>query len=104
MSVSDLDLSLTMKEMSRVYEIAQRAHAKYGNLVDRRVSDWALDITVVHCNDTPLDLDRLLSSDDFNFGHDVLGIMKNLDRDNGKLMNFFLPRFAQPAEAENEKS
>ena len=37
----------------------------------------------------------MLAADDFNFGHDVFGIYRHLDRTTGKLMNCFVPRFAQ---------
>ena len=46
----------------------------------------------VNGND-PIDLDRLLAADDFNFAHDVFGISRHMDRETGLLGNFFSPRF-----------
>lgn len=52
----------------------------------------SMDIAVTHLNGTPLDFNKLLSFDDFNFGHDVYGISSNINRNTGKLDNCFLPR------------
>jgi hypothetical protein len=43
------------------------------------------------CN---LDLEGLLSADDINFGHDIVGIHNNLNHETYQLDNCFLPRFA----------
>lgn len=53
-----------------------------------------MDITAVHCNGCQLRLRDLLASDDFNFVHDVFGIRRYLNRENGTLTQFFVPRFA----------
>lgn len=62
-----------------------------------------MDLTACHANGCPLDLERFLASADpstperhFNFAHDILGIINNLDRTTGKLKNCFMPRFAKP--------
>ncbi len=41
----------------------------------------------------PLRLADLLAADDFNFAHDVFGIMRHIDRRTGRLDNHFVPRF-----------
>jgi hypothetical protein len=41
----------------------------------------------------PIDWDRLLAADDFNFMHDLGGISRHLDRATGALTGQFLPRF-----------
>ena len=43
----------------------------------------------------PLDWDRLLAADDFNFMHDVCGISRHINRETGELEGFFLPRFTK---------
>lgn len=58
-------------------------------------SDAQMDLTACHRNGTPLRLTELLTADDFDFGHDVFGIRRHLDRTTGKLMNLFSPRFAR---------
>jgi hypothetical protein len=42
----------------------------------------------------PLDLDGLLNASDFNLLHDVTGIHKNINVEDGSLGNCFVPRFA----------
>jgi hypothetical protein len=55
-----------------------------------------MDLAAVHAK-VPLRLDELLGADDFNFAHDIGGIMRHMDRTTGELADFFLPRFAKPA-------
>lgn len=57
------------------------------------IMDLAMDITAVHANGNSLKLNELLAADQFNFLHDVYGITSNIDRDTGKLSNYFRPRF-----------
>lgn len=61
---------------------------------------FQMDLAAVHANGCPLDLEKLLAADDFNFAHDVFGIYRHLDRDGksptgGKLLDLFLPRTAR---------
>lgn len=51
-----------------------------------------MDIEAVHANGNPIDLEKLLDSDDFTFRHDISGIQGNVDRRSGRLRNFFTPR------------
>jgi len=39
-----------------------------------------------------INLKKLLKFDDFNFAHDIYGIMDNLNRETGELENYFSPR------------
>lgn len=55
-----------------------------------------LDLSAAH-QTIGLCLDELLAADDGNFGHDVFGIQRHMNRDTGKLENGFMPRFAKPA-------
>lgn len=57
--------------------------------------DMQMDVTAVHANGNPLRLADLLAADDFNFGHDMSGICNCLDRDTGKLLKGFSPRFSK---------
>jgi len=54
----------------------------------------ALDITATHLNGNPLALRALLYGPEFAFTHDVMGIMRHLDRGTGKLMDHFSPRYS----------
>lgn len=76
--------------------IAKRAVAE-GD--DRSALDIAMDIEATHMN-TPLRLAELLEADRFNFLHDINGIRRHLNRMNGELEGFFVPRFALPVAQE----
>lgn len=81
-----------------IRKLAQRART----LGDQRdQTSIEMDLTAVHANGCPLVLQGLLKADDFNFLHDVYGIARHLDRDSGKLTNFFLPRYAAPEAGES---
>ena len=54
--------------------------------------DLSMDLTACHANGNPIDLGKLLSADNFNFTHDVLGIIHHIDRNTGGLKDFFSPR------------
>jgi hypothetical protein len=78
---------------------------KIGKIVDRIMKEKpelstgrlsiTMDLEAVHCNIIPLRLDDFLNADEFNFWHDVAGIVNNLDREKIELQNCFCPRFAQ---------
>jgi len=60
-----------------------------------------MDLTAadgVNGND-PLDWDRLLAGDDFNFMHDISGISRHMDRKSGRIGGHFSPRFTLKAVA-----
>ena len=42
-----------------------------------------------------LRLEDWLKADDFNFAHDIVGIVNNIDRNNPEDFGLFLPRFAR---------
>jgi hypothetical protein len=54
-----------------------------------------MDLVATHANGNPIDFERLLAADDFNFAHDVLGIYRHINRETGKLDDFFVPRFSR---------
>lgn len=85
----------TKNEMLQCAAVAKRAVAlavKHG--IDYKHMDAVMDIEAAHCNGNPLDLSALLTADDFNFAHDVFGIRRHLDRETGKLMDCFSPRYS----------
>lgn len=86
-----LNWTATKSEYRLISKIARRAVNKWQHLNHQHVE---MDISAAHCNGCPMDLQKLLDADDFNFAHDVLGIRKHLDRETGKLRDCFLPRFA----------
>jgi hypothetical protein len=43
----------------------------------------------------PLDLERMLAAEPFDFGHDFFGIRHHMNRRTGVLEDCFVPRFAK---------
>ncbi len=54
-----------------------------------------MDLTACHANGTPLKLLELATASDGDFGHDVFGIHRHLNRETGEIENCFLPRYAK---------
>lgn len=87
---------LTNEEEKAVERIVERAGAmeeKYGHQLDRLSLEMDLEATHAKC---PLELKRLAEFPDFDFAHDVYGIMRHLNRRTGELEDFFVPRCAIP--------
>lgn len=51
-------------------------------------------LTACHVNGCPLDLHKLLESDDESFWHDLDGINTHLHKQTGALGDYFVPRAA----------
>lgn len=97
-----VQFNASLRDRGLIRRIARRAVAQgfagvnQGWPATRELQDVEMDIEAVHCNGTPLRLAEMIEADDFNFGHDVVGIGRHLDRTTGTLGNHFLPRFAKP--------
>ncbi|UCV26737.1 DUF6874 family protein [Ferribacterium limneticum] len=86
------------------FEVSYKDAGLINKLVERALAlecfagqdrlELEMDIVACHANGCQLALQRLLEADDFNFGHDISGIQKYIDRSTGKLTNFFLPRYS----------
>ena len=75
-------------------EIAQRASAlAWAVGVDYSILDASMDLEAAQ-KDTPLNLELLRNFKDGDFGHDVFGIRRHLNRRTGKLEDCFVPRCA----------
>lgn len=88
-----IDFSITKDEQKLVTKIARRAAkmAKEADIeYDQKTAD--MDICACHKNGCPLDLKKLLAFPDADFGHDVFGIRKYINRETGKLERGFFPR------------
>ena len=81
----------TKEERLTIVDIAKRAVKQFPEL---DFLDTQMDICATHANGCTLRLKDLLDADDFNFGHDIIGIYNHIDRETGKLVNCFLPRFS----------
>lgn len=94
--MSTAKFNATRKEFKAIGAIGQRAHDLAKSLhFSYPVMDAEMDVTTTNASGCPLDLERLLSFDDENFGHDVFGIRRHIDRNTGALGDFFLPRCAR---------
>ncbi len=97
-----IDWNLSAEDRPIMNKIAERAveMLKAQGVMPQPLSHYAMDVTAVHLNIQPLRLADLLAADDFNFGHDVFGIGRHLNRDpeNLKLLHCFLPRFSKHEE------
>lgn len=88
----------TKFEMKIILEIAERAHAMASKL--KVGYDWQtilMDLEACHSNGCQLDLNKLLNAPDSDFGHDIFGIRRHMDRSTGQLKDCFLPRCSLPA-------
>jgi len=56
-----------------------------------------MDLSACHIYN-PLRLEELLTTDNFNFAHDIFGIRQHINRETGKLTGCFLPRFSKKGE------
>ena len=81
---------LTKEENATINKIVSRSQ-KLMRVTDRMSLD--MDISAAHLS-CPIKLDKLLEADDFNFCHDVAGIVNHIDRTTGELKDCFVPRFA----------
>lgn len=75
----------------KIVEIAKRAEEMDLLIFDRMSLIMDLDCANDEFN---LRLDELLSADNFNFSHDIVGIQNHLDRKAKKMGDFFVPRYA----------
>lgn len=85
MKTEQISWKISSKDAELVGKIADRAQPE-----DRQ--GFVMDMMATHANGNPMDFEKLLSADDFNFNHDVYGIERHLDRETGKLRNCFSPR------------
>jgi hypothetical protein len=86
---------ISREDSETVWKIVDRAQALLTSMGNFNRMATAMDLTACHANGTPLDLLGILSADDFNFAHDVCGIMRHIDRTTGKLGDCFVPRYAR---------
>lgn len=87
--IVETDRKLVDAAAKRAVELALAANVPY------ELMDAEMDLIAAHANGCPLDFARLVAFDDANFGHDVFGIRRHLNRNTGELLGHFLPRCAK---------
>ena len=83
---------MTKEKMLKMMEVAKRADEMNLLISDRM--NFVMDLKVAD-KYFELDLDRLLTVDDSDLIHDVLGIQKNINRESMIIENQFLPRITK---------
>lgn len=86
-----INWKVTKQEAELISQIVRRAMQHIPNYPDD-FQTCSMDITACHANGNPLDLQNLLDAPDLDFSHDVLGIRRYINRNTGKLEDFFSPR------------
>lgn len=89
--IDRIRFDVTKTERALIQALAARAKLLLPR-PKRDMLDWIMDFTATHCNGCPMNFEKLLAADDFNFIHDASGICRHLNRENGKLEGNFLPR------------
>lgn len=84
----------TKKEYVAALAIVVRAVTE-GLTESRDAMDRMMDIIATNANGCPIDMERMVDFDAFNFRHDFLGIVAHMDRKTGKLTDCFVPRCAR---------
>jgi hypothetical protein len=93
--MSTIKWEATKREHELIREIVKRAgEISTAHTLDFNPLDFSMDIEAVHCNGCRLDLESILKASDSDFGHDIFGIRRYIDRDTGKLTDCFVPRCA----------
>ena len=81
----------TKERFMKYVEVAKRAE-NMGIYTGERLS---LLMDIEHADKAfNLRIEDWLNADDFNFAHDVIGIVSNINRRNPTDFNLFVPRFA----------
>ena len=87
------EMKHTREDYDLFAKIANRAVELYKKLGhDLKYMTVEMDLQVVH-HTRPLKLQEMLDSDNGNFGHDIAGINRHLNRDTGEMEDAFTPRF-----------
>jgi hypothetical protein len=88
--MGQINWDLPDEEQDIILDIAARAK-KMDAEID--AISLSMDLAATHKYICKLRLDDLLHSDDFNFIHDVFGILHSLNREHLVLRGNFLPRY-----------
>lgn len=88
--MKQVNFNTTENEDELIIEITKRVHVLHPGVFCQL--NLQMDLTACHCNGNPIDFEKLLSFDDFNFNHDIFGITNCINRRTGKLENCFVPR------------
>lgn len=80
------------QKIETIDKIVTRAE-EMGIALGKRITHF-LDVENA-CKQFDIDLEGWLNADDYNFGHDFIGIYNNTNRSTKEIENLFVPRFAR---------
>lgn len=86
------ELEIISKIADRALLLASVTDASFAGL---EKFDWFMAIDECHSKGCPLRLQELLDAENFDFRHDVFGIMHKLNKQTGKLEDCFSPRYSK---------
>lgn len=89
--MENIKFDMTDDEARLIQKIVTRA-LNNSYITGGEIIALEMDLAACNANGTPLDFEKLLAFDAFNFAHDIGGIRRHLDRDTGKLKDCFTPR------------
>jgi hypothetical protein len=86
--------AITSEEHDLLMQVVSRAIRELRDYPDEPRT-LIMDLNACHSNGCPLDFAGLLKATLYEFGHDIYGIRKAIDRRTGKLTeDVFMPRYA----------
>lgn len=86
--------TIDFDQIRTIHLIAKRA-CELAKESDVKIDLITMAMDISGCHETnPLKLDELLKADNGNFGHDVFGIRRHLNRQTGELKDGFSPRYS----------
>lgn len=91
----ECDWKLDVEATKLIDQIVCRAEEL--GLINNRLT-LTMDLTVCHNLGCRLDLKGLAEASMGDFGHDIMGIQRHLNRNTGQLMDCFVPRYASRGE------
>lgn len=97
MTKQQISFKTTNEEFQIINKIAERAVNALDHESEYPKQMCLMDLVATHCNGNPLDLEGLLAAGASDFVHDVFGIRRHIDRDTGRLMDCFVPRYSRRA-------
>jgi hypothetical protein len=88
------DVKFTVQESKAAHDVIERAMGLLGR---KRLDYFSLEMDLLAVNSKyGLDLDRLLAFKQYDFLHDVAGIVAHFNRMTGELEDCFSPRCSRP--------
>ncbi len=85
------------RNLDKAAQALDRWYSAYDVKPGRNHTSYIMDLMAADGvnGNLPIDWDAMLAGDAFDFAHDIVGILRHMDRRTGKLGDCFVPRFAK---------